>query len=140
MINNAPTPQPEIIAKGVTLERLLNNRVFMFTSQNTSNEGIDLWIAKMRLLIEEVQPAPVHLIMVSLNPKISFTTVARKKVAELIDEFSEQHSYNAMIIQNYATLQLFRLFGVALNRQKHRLVFYRSIEEAIAWHQKHLAN
>jgi hypothetical protein len=133
------TEGSEILYEGLTFERILDGKVCVFRGMTQTDEAVDAWYAKMIPLIEEskAKNTSLHFIFVYGN-NISLTNYGRLKAAQIIDHYPQCASYSAIVVSNYVTANLLRLFTFAFRNSYRRVQFFNSLDKAIEWQEQNL--
>ena len=132
-----PSRLIEQLSAGVTLERLHDGQIFVFTITDVSRPTLDTWVDTIKRLTADSPEDRKYFALNHFEGKnVNLTPYLRAKIKELTDWRPAQGGYIAAVLPKTFFAQLMTLFLPAMNRSnmQSRLFFTRG--EALAWLEK----
>lgn len=125
----------EVLSPSVSIQRVVNTNVFLFTINALDRATVDVWIDRI-ILETEKQPDPkvptFWLHDASASKTVSLSPYLRHRIAEMTKRFSDRIGYNAVIMPKTFVVQILVLFIRTMPIQsKNKLFFNR--EEGLRW-------
>ncbi len=134
------SPLIEQLSAGVTLERLHDGQILVFTITDVSRATLDTWVNTIKSITASHPAGQKYFALNHFEGKnVSLTPYLRAKIQELAAWRPTQGGYIAAVLPKTFFAQLMTLFLPAMNRNniQSRLFFTR--DEGLGWLEKSLA-
>jgi hypothetical protein len=137
--SSSSSPLVEQLGPGVTLERLAEGQIFVFTLSDVSRPTIDTWVAAVKNV---TAGWPRHRPYFALNhfagKNVSLSPYLRAAIKDLATYRPAQSGFIAAVLPRTFFAQLMTLLLPAMNRGNMISRIFFSREEALAWLEKAL--
>ena len=134
------SPLVEQLSAGITLERLHDGQILVFTITDVSRMTLDSWVNAIKSNTAGWRDDQKYFALNHFDGKnVSLTPYLRAKIEELADWRPAQRGCVAMVLPRTFFAKLMTLFLPAMKSQniQSRLFFTR--DEGLAWLEKSLA-
>jgi hypothetical protein len=133
--NTIQLTSPESLSSGVSLQRVVDSNIFLFTIRELGRINIDAWIDRIILETEnQADPTVPTFWLHDASPctTVSMSPYLQHRLSTLIKRFPDRVGYNAVILPKTFVVQIVVLFIRRMPTQSRNQLYFNR-EEGLRW-------
>jgi hypothetical protein len=124
----------KVIAPGLSVERIVDGRIIVFTVRDVSRHLVDLWMQELESILSTWPADQPYYSLYDVNfPGGTLTPYVRTRVAEILKKYENLTGTTAIILPGSLLATVFQLLLRATAWSKRKRRIFNRLEPGLKW-------